>query len=212
MDKKPENSNSNDGDVTRNQITVASEIIPEDIDDDPNGFAININDFDSHGEPKTPTWYLRASSPEEKKEWLSLLFKLHGIVCWLDFYEKIRVLGTGGSGIVYELKHKRSGQRYALKEMEMKNREQLKCAVREAEMLMEITQHISHPNIMRIEKVFQVSYIHVCVCIVYSILVYYLILIRFLILLLYIHKYNIRWETNSTWCSLFVLAGNCMRR
>jgi serine/threonine protein kinase len=64
---------------------------------------------------------------------------------------------VGGTGIVYELLHNANGQRYAMKEMEIKNKAQMQMAVAEAEMLKEIMENISHPNIMHIEKVFQVS-------------------------------------------------------
>jgi serine/threonine protein kinase len=67
------------------------------------------------------------------------------------------VLGVGGTGIVYELLHKSNGQRYAMKEMEIKNKTQMRMAVSEAEMLKDIMENVSHPNIMHIERVFQVG-------------------------------------------------------
>ena len=66
-------------------------------------------------------------------------------------------MGVGGTGIVYELLHKTNGQRYAMKEMEIKNKAQMQMALSEAEMLKDIMENISHPNIMHIEKVFQVG-------------------------------------------------------
>ena len=62
-------------------------------------------------------------------------------------------------GIVYELRSKSDSnrKRYAMKEMEIKNAAQMKMALREAEMLKDIMENISHPNILHIEKVFQVS-------------------------------------------------------
>lgn len=65
----------------------------------------------------------------------------------------MRVLGVGGTGIVYELLHKTNGQRFAMKEMEIKNKAQMQMALSEAEMLKDIMENISHPNIMHIEKV-----------------------------------------------------------
>jgi serine/threonine protein kinase len=44
------------------------------------------------------------------------------IAAQLEDFEKVRVLGVGGTGIVYELLHKSNGQRYAMKEMEIKNK------------------------------------------------------------------------------------------
>jgi len=85
------------------------------------------------------------------------LTHVHVIVKWLEEFEKVRVLGVGGTGIVYELLHKTNGKRYAMKEMEIKNKLQMQMAVSEAEMLKDIMENISHPNIMHIEKVFQVG-------------------------------------------------------
>lgn len=48
---------------------------------------------------------------------------------WLDNFEKVKVLGVGATGIVYELKHKQNGRRYALKEMEIKNKVSLSGTV-----------------------------------------------------------------------------------
>lgn len=159
MDKKPENiSNIKDMNISTAQITSQTQIDSEDLDDDPNGFALMINDYHpGTTEPKTPTWYLRAETLQEKHEWLDRLSRVHAIICWLDDYEKIRVLGTGGSGIVYELKHKVDQKSYAMKEMDLQNSFQVSRAVAEVEILMNITQSISHPNIMRIERVFQVG-------------------------------------------------------
>jgi serine/threonine protein kinase len=79
------------------------------------------------------------------------------LILQLEDFEKVRVLGVGGTGIVYELLHKTNGQRYAMKEMEIKNKAQMQMALQEAEMLKDIMENISHPNIMHIEKVFQVG-------------------------------------------------------
>ncbi len=67
------------------------------------------------------------------------------------------MLGVGGTGIVYELLHKSNGQRFAMKEMEIKNKAQMQMAISEAEMLKDIMENVSHPNVMHIEKVFQVG-------------------------------------------------------
>lgn len=79
------------------------------------------------------------------------------IVKWLEEYEKVRVLGVGGTGVVHELLHKNSNKRYAMKEMEIKSKAQMKMAMSEAEMLKDIMENISHKNVMNIEKVFQVG-------------------------------------------------------
>ena len=82
---------------------------------------------------------------------------VHAIVKWLEDFEKVKVLGVGGTGIVYELLHKSNGQRFAMKEMEIKNKAQMQMAISEAEMLKDIMENVSHQNIMHIEKVFQVG-------------------------------------------------------
>lgn len=80
----------------------------------------------------------------------------------LHDFEKVRVLGVGGAGIVYELLHKTNGTRFAMKEMEIKNRTQMKMAISEAEMLKDIMENVSHPSIIHIERVFQVRGGHSC--------------------------------------------------
>eukprot|EP00600_Ochromonadales_sp_CCMP1393_P002456 CAMPEP_0174986986 /NCGR_PEP_ID=MMETSP0004_2-20121128/19276_1 /TAXON_ID=420556 /ORGANISM="Ochromonas sp., Strain CCMP1393" /LENGTH=111 /DNA_ID=CAMNT_0016239955 /DNA_START=207 /DNA_END=539 /DNA_ORIENTATION=+ len=109
-------------------------IVTDDIDGDPNGFAIHINDGNGT-QANSPNWYLRAETMQEKKSWITRLKHVHAIVKWLEDFEKVRVLGVGGTGIVYELLHNSTGQRYAMKEMEIKNKTQLKMAVWEAELL-----------------------------------------------------------------------------
>ena len=81
----------------------------------------------------------------------------HLSITQLESFEKVKVLGVGGSGIVYELLHKSNGNSYALKEIEIKSQRQKESAIAEAEMLKDIMEHISHPNILHIEKVFQVG-------------------------------------------------------
>jgi serine/threonine protein kinase len=151
MDKEPTLENSSTMTITKAQITTATVIDREDLEGNPNGFAIHIND--GH----TPTWYLRADSAREKKSWLMRLSHVHTIVRWLEDFEKVKVLGVGGTGIVYELLHKSNGQRFAMKEMEIKNKAQMQMAISEAEMLKDIMENVSHPNVMHIEKVFQVG-------------------------------------------------------
>ena len=137
--------------MTKGQLTFASKIDPDDLEGNPLGFAIHLNDG------KSPVWYLRAGTVREKKDWLVRLSHIMAIILWLENFEKVRVLGLGGTGIVYELLHKSDGRRYALKEIEIKNKAQMTVALQEAEMLKEIMENISHPNIMHIEKVFQVG-------------------------------------------------------
>ncbi len=78
MDKEPTVENSSTMTITKAQITTATVIDRDDLDGNPNGFAIHIND--GH----TPTWYLRADTPREKKSWLMRLFHVHAIVKWVS--------------------------------------------------------------------------------------------------------------------------------
>ena len=138
--------------VNRSPITASMVIDREDIDGNPNGFAVHINDG------KSPVWYLRAETLRDKKGWLMRLGHVYTIVKWLDDFDKVKVLGMGGTGIVYELQNKVDKQkRFALKEMEIKNSAQMKMALQESEMLKDIMENISHPHILHIEKVFQVG-------------------------------------------------------
>jgi calcium/calmodulin-dependent protein kinase I len=151
MDKEPTLENSSTMVMTKAQITSATIIEPDDIEGDALGFKVNINNG------KSPTWCLRADSDLEKKNWLTRLNHVIQIVRWLEEYEKVRVLGVGGTGVVYELLHKTNGRKFAMKEMEIKNKAQMQMALQEAEMLKDIMENISHPNIIHIEKVFQVG-------------------------------------------------------
>ena len=151
MAEEPNDKSSKDMVITKCQIVPQTVINREDVEGHPHGFAIHINDG------TTPVWYLRAESTREKKSWLMRLGHVQEIVKWLDNFEKVKVLGVGATGIVYELKNKTTGKRWALKEMEIKNKAQMQMALAEAEMLKEIMENISHPNIMHIDKVFQVG-------------------------------------------------------
>eukprot|EP00601_Ochromonadales_sp_CCMP2298_P024078 CAMPEP_0173285796 /NCGR_PEP_ID=MMETSP1143-20121109/8825_1 /TAXON_ID=483371 /ORGANISM="non described non described, Strain CCMP2298" /LENGTH=615 /DNA_ID=CAMNT_0014224019 /DNA_START=59 /DNA_END=1906 /DNA_ORIENTATION=- len=151
MDKEPTSKNLSDINITKCQFSGASVVKEEDPDGDPTGFAIHINDGVS------PTWHLRAEDERQRKLWVLRLSYALAIVKWLDEFEKVRVLGVGGTGIVYELLHNTNGQRFAMKEMEIKTSYQMQMAVSEAEMLKDIMENVSHPNVMHIERVFQVG-------------------------------------------------------
>lgn len=151
MDKEPTLENSSSMQMTKAVINPATVVSNEDVDGNSLGFVVHINDG------KSPVWCLRAESHMEKQNWLTRLNHVIAIVRWLDDYEKVRVLGVGGTGIVYELLHKANGRKFAMKEMEIKNKSQMQMALREAEILKDIMEKISHPNIMHIEKVFQVG-------------------------------------------------------
>ena len=164
MDKQPDSAASmKDMDVSKSIVSAASKIDTEDVEDDPCGFALLINDFDTNGDAKTPTWYLRAESIEGKKEWLSKLCHLQAIIRWFDDFERVRVLGVGGNGTVYELKHKATKERFAMKEINVLNKAQTDLVVAEARMLMDVSKNVAHPNIIKIDKIFQVRQSHLTI-------------------------------------------------
>lgn len=156
MNKQPSAENVKSIVLTKEQITSKTEVTDEDPEGNPLGFTIHIT-TDPSLIATHPPWFLRAESAKEKKNWMIRLNYTCAIVRWLESFEKVRVLGVGGTGIVYELKHKTNGQAYALKEIEIKNHRQRDMAISEAEMLKDIMENVSHPSIMHIEKVFQVG-------------------------------------------------------
>ncbi len=151
MDKEPTLENGNSLNMTKVVINSSTAVEERDIDGNNLGFMVHINDG------KSPVWCLRAESHVDKKNWLTRLNHLIAIVRWLEEYEKVRVLGVGGTGIVYELLHKADERKFAMKEMEIKSKSQMQMALQEAEMLKDIMEKVSHPNIMHIDKVFQVG-------------------------------------------------------
>ena len=84
--------------------------------------------------------------PHGKQNWLTRLNHVIAIVRWLDDYQKVRVLGVGGTGIVHELLHKANGCKFAMKEMEIKNKSQMQMALREAEILKDIMEKFLIPT------------------------------------------------------------------
>ena len=102
-------------------------------------------------------WRFRAESEAEKHDWLSKLNKLSAILKYLDNFARLNVLGVGGQGIVYKLKHKVTGQCFALKEMKIANKKERENAVSEATLLKDLTENVGHPNILTIEKAFEVG-------------------------------------------------------
>lgn len=139
--------------MRRAQIT-ASTVIENDTsadDEGYHGFVVNFN------VENMPEWHFRADSAEERDNWLVMLCQVHAIVSWMAEYERIKVLGIGGQGIVYELEHVTTKRRIAMKEIEIKNTKQMSAAIAEAKFLKNIVENVAHPNIMHIEKVFQVG-------------------------------------------------------
>jgi serine/threonine protein kinase len=149
MDKEPTVENMKHINIRRSQITATTVVVGD--DHETTGFTIFFN------VEHMPEWHFRADSTEEKANWLIKLSQVHAITSWLDEYERVKVLGIGGQGTVYELVHRTTGKRLAMKEMEISSDKQMQLAISEALFLKSIVENVSHPNIMRIEKVFQVG-------------------------------------------------------
>jgi serine/threonine protein kinase len=151
MDKEPTAENMKNIQIRRAQITGSTMVSGEDNNGDAVGFTVHFN------VEHTPDWHFRAESVEEKANWLIKLSQVHAIAFWLEEYDRVKVLGIGGQGTVYELVHRSTGKRLAMKEMEIKSEKQMQLAISEALFLKSLVENVSHPNIMRIEKVFQVG-------------------------------------------------------
>ena len=134
--------------VKKYTINENSVLHLDDVDNNPYGFGISFNDG------RTPTLHLRASSSEEKQKWLDALSILCVIARRFASVEKKRILGVGGQGIVYEAFVKELNVTIAMKEIEIKNDYQMRAALSEASMLQDIMEHVAHPNIIAIKKIF----------------------------------------------------------
>lgn len=152
MDHEPTVENIARMRMHRSQITSSVTVFADDKEfGNPLGFSVHFNS------EHQPDWHFRAESLEEKQNWLIKLSQVQAITAWIADYERIKILGVGGQGIVYELRHKQSGKRVAMKEMEIKSERQMTAAISEARFLKNIVESVNHPNLMRIEKVFQVG-------------------------------------------------------
>jgi tRNA A-37 threonylcarbamoyl transferase component Bud32 len=102
-------------------------------------------------------WHFMAESEEEKSNWVIKISQVHAIATWLENYKKVKVLGIGAQGTVYEMVHNSTGHRCAVKEVFIKSDKQMQLALTEAKLLMEISRKAVHPNLIQMEKVFQVD-------------------------------------------------------
>eukprot|EP01039_Chlorochromonas_danica_P008334 gene8337-9187_t len=157
MDNEPDhmdNMVAEDSKIRRSQLSADTMVVEDDSDSSAvpgYGFCVRFNT------PNTPDWHFKAETPEEKANWMVKIGQVHAITSWMRAFEKVRVVGTGAQGTVYELRHVESGKRFAMKEMEIKSEKQMKMAISEAQFLKTIVETVSHPNILYIEKVFQVG-------------------------------------------------------
>ncbi|KAJ1430108.1 hypothetical protein B484DRAFT_449031 [Ochromonadaceae sp. CCMP2298] len=148
MDEEPTSTNIGAVNVRRMLITSHSRIIAE-VEDDPLCFCIQPD-------KERPVWQFRAENEEVKTNWLIKISQVRAIAVWLDSYEKVKILGVGAQGTVYEMVNRVTGKRFALKEVSIENEKQMQMALTEAKLLKQVTSSVCHPNVMQIEKVFQV--------------------------------------------------------
>eukprot|EP01040_Poterioochromonas_malhamensis_P000193 gene193-201_t len=148
MDPTLENMKVNSK-VLRTKISGSTSIESDEVD--PLQFVIkfNLEHF--------PDWVFRADSVEEKNNWIIKLSQVRAIAAWFEEFDRVKVLGVGGQGNVYELVRRQTGERFAMKETVMKNEKQKRAAIAEAVFLKQIAETIRHPNIMPIKKIFQVG-------------------------------------------------------
>ena len=85
------------------------------------------------------------------------LQKLRAIAQWFAEHKRVRVLGVGAEGIVYELRGVTTGRSYAMKQIRIDNDRAFTAAIAEAKLQRNITTTINNPNILHIEKVFHVG-------------------------------------------------------
>lgn len=154
MDEKPKPDCKTAIKIRRASITATTTIECEDTSlDGVEGYGFVVN---FHVE-NMPEWHFRAGSEEERENWLIKLNQAQAIAKWLNEYQRVKILGIGGQGIVYELLHLSSGRHLAMKEIEINSERQMAAAVAEAQFLKRIVEKVAHPNILHIEKVFQVG-------------------------------------------------------
>jgi serine/threonine protein kinase len=153
LDEKPKPDSKVPMKIRRAAITPETTISSEDVVDGEEAFGFVVN---FHVE-NMPEWHFRAASEEERENWLIKLNQAHAISKWLNEYQRVKILGIGGQGIVYELLHTSTGRHWAMKEIEIKSERQMAAAVAEAQFLKRIVEKVAHPNILHIEKVFQVG-------------------------------------------------------
>ncbi len=79
--------------VSRASLSSRTQIDSEDLEDDPLGFAVHHLSQEQDG-GEAPVWFLRASSLDEKKQWLRSLSITLSMVRWFDDYERVKVLGV----------------------------------------------------------------------------------------------------------------------
>lgn len=105
--------------------------------------------------PTEKPWILRIRDPVIRKKWHQACTDCIDIINWIQHYEIGQVLGVGGHGIVKVVTDTRSNQQFAMKTVDVSKLKNRNTIVKEVEILRDITRHINHPNLVRIEKVYE---------------------------------------------------------
>ena len=69
-----------------------------------------------------------------------------------DFYDTVRVVGSGGFGIVYLVNCKKTGKDFALKKISLEGRKDFKKDKKNVEREIRILKQCDHENIVKFEK------------------------------------------------------------
>ncbi|TDH65689.1 hypothetical protein CCR75_006897 [Bremia lactucae] len=104
---------------------------------------------------KAMPWVLRAKDAATKRRWLVALSDCIDILVWLRHYQVGAVVGVGGNGVVQELEDKRDGTVFAVKVLDVAKFRHREQAVAEIEIMRSITNNITHPNLVKIHKVYE---------------------------------------------------------
>jgi serine/threonine protein kinase len=103
------------------------------------------------------TWQFRCKDEEERRNWVMGLTSTLKLVEEIDQYEKIKVLGVGGQGIVHLAQEKSSGRQFAMKVMAFNSSFDMSCSINEVKILKQISEFDSHPHVMEILKSFELG-------------------------------------------------------
>ena len=98
MDKEPSNENMSSLSMKRTKINSNLQIInTEEHKSNPLCFGIQTD-------PSNPIiWQFKCESEEEKSNWLIKISQIRAIAEWMDIHERVKVLGVGAQGTVYQL-------------------------------------------------------------------------------------------------------------
>jgi len=152
MDKEPNSENMSSLVVKRTKINSRTKIVNS---EEHKG---DLLCFGVQPDPDSPMiWQFRGESEEETSNWCIKIAQTQAIADWMDLHERVKVLGVGAQGTVYHICNRSTKQEMAMKEMSISNEKQMSMAISEAKLLQEITKHVAHPNLVVIEKVFQIA-------------------------------------------------------